>query len=222
MTRPVKWVSVILVLAGTFAFGFAIVRGDLLREGVLRGSKATLAIATTPEGPFAMEISKSLEQPPMRVDGASPVNLPPGDYFVDVVPASKEYQRKRLKIHLSARQMLALPVVLTPTAPPKIAMHYEDRNPDDVRGMADLANKIPAVKVGKLACSSRPAGAEVWVDGVNTGKRTPVTMANAVELPVGVHEIVYKLNGEQSAPHKIRIDEGQTSILKGVEIPDGP
>ena len=72
---------------------------------------------------------------------------------------------------------------------------------------------------GKLACASKPAGAEVWVDGKYTGKKTPVAISSALELAAGKHKVVFKLNGKSSSPQEIVIQANQTFVLKGVEIP---
>ncbi len=78
--------------------------------------------------------------------------------------------------------------------------------------------KAPAGK-GKLACSSKPAAAQIWVDGKNTGKTTPLPVSSALELPAGKHTVIFKLNGKASAPVEITIEPDRPVVLKGVEIP---
>ena len=363
---------------------------------MLTTNPARLAIQTSPEGPFKVTVSKTAEGDGKTYDGAQAIELDPGDYYVDVVPASKLYQRKRLKVHLSGNQMLALPVVLTPTSPsgkppepgePKPTdLKPADAKPTDLKpadakpadakpGEAKTftatissdepgieisvdgkkVGKTPRVKVenlaldkphkvtgkkdgfmayssdlenvdripeldkyvemvrevkdakpepkaeekpkaepkpkpepvakaeekpkaepkpkpepkpepvakaeekpkaepkpkpepvakaeekpkaepkpkpeeakpapaaakgkGRLACSSKPAGAEVWIDGKNTGKKTPVAISSAIELAAGKHKVIFKLNGKASAPQEITIEADQPIVLKGVEIP---
>ncbi|WP_375772699.1 protein kinase [Archangium gephyra] len=70
---------------------------------------------------------------------------------------------------------------------------------------------------GKLACSSRPPGAQIWVDGKNTGRQTPVALGNPLLLPVGSRSVVFKLGGKQSKPQKVNISEGD--VAKLINIP---
>ncbi len=72
--------------------------------------------------------------------------------------------------------------------------------------------------VGRLAASSNPAGAEIFVDGKATGRRTPVPKTNALELTAGQHRIVFKLEGKQSAPQTITIAENETFTLRNVLV----
>ena len=54
--------------------------------------------------------------------------------------------------------------------------------------------------------SSFPEGAEIWLDGNDTGQRAPAR----VEVPSGIHNIVLKLDGYQSARQVIQASEGGT------------
>jgi hypothetical protein len=76
----------------------------------------------------------------------------------------------------------------------------------------------PAGK-GKLACTSKPPGAEVWVDGKNSGKKTPLAPGSALELPAGKHSVVFKLNGKSRAAQEINVEANGQVTLKGIEIP---
>ncbi len=328
---------------------------------LLSTNPARLVIQTIPEGPFKVTVSKTADGEGKTYDGAQAIELDPGDYFVDVVPASKAFQRKRLKVHLGGNQMLALPpVVLNPVGPPSrqpepiekkpaptevkppepkptearageakffAAMISSDEPGVEISVDGKKYGKTPRVKVdnlafdkphkvtakkegfklftsdlvnvdrgaemekyivlereptdakpepkpdpkpkqeaaareekpkpkqeprprpepvreekpkakvevkpkpepetkpsaakgkGKLACASKPAGAEVWVDGKNTGKKTPVAISSALELGAGKHKVIFKLNGKASAPQEIAIEADQTFVLKGIEIP---
>ncbi|QRK05373.1 protein kinase [Archangium violaceum] len=83
------------------------------------------------------------------------------------------------------------------------------------------SSKPPPPRVvakGKLACSSRPAGAQIWVDGKNTGRMTPVALGNPLLLPVGSRTVVFKLGGKQSKPQKVDISEGDVAKLINIPI----
>jgi hypothetical protein len=77
--------------------------------------------------------------------------------------------------------------------------------------------KPSRVAKGKLACSSRPLGAQIWVDGKYTGRDTPAALGNPLLLPVGSHSVVFKMDGKQSKPQTVNITEG--GIAKLVNIP---
>jgi eukaryotic-like serine/threonine-protein kinase len=53
---------------------------------------------------------------------------------------------------------------------------------------------------------SNPAGAEIFIDGTSTGKFTP----SRVELPVGMHTIIIRLDGYQQAKRTVQASEGGT------------
>ncbi|HVG59668.1 MAG TPA: serine/threonine-protein kinase [Hyalangium sp.] len=76
----------------------------------------------------------------------------------------------------------------------------------------------PAAKVGKFAASTKPAGAQIWVDGRNTGRLTPVAIGNPLLLPVGNRKIVFKLNGKQSEPRTVTITEAEVAKLINVPV----
>jgi hypothetical protein len=77
---------------------------------------------------------------------------------------------------------------------------------------ADGQSKVNAElrqKNGRVAwaqISSFPEGAEIWLDGSDTGQRAPAR----VEVPSGIHNIVLKLDGYQSARQVIQASEGGT------------
>jgi serine/threonine protein kinase len=54
--------------------------------------------------------------------------------------------------------------------------------------------------------SSFPEGAEIWLDGTDTGQHAPAR----VEVPSGIHNIVLKLDGFQPARQVIQASEGGT------------
>jgi eukaryotic-like serine/threonine-protein kinase len=67
--------------------------------------------------------------------------------------------------------------------------------------------------MGKFACSTKPAGARIWVDGKDSGRETPVAIGNPLLLPVGPRKIVFKLNGKQTKPKTVIIKEGEVEKL---------
>ena len=56
---------------------------------------------------------------------------------------------------------------------------------------------------------STPPGAEIWVDGVSTGQRTPAR----VEISSGIHNIALKLEGYKASRNAIQTSEGGTVNL---------
>jgi serine/threonine protein kinase len=84
-----------------------------------------------------------------------------------------------------------------------------------------VANPTPKpaqVKVGKFAASTKPAGAQIWVDGKNTGRITPVAIGNPLLLPLGNRKIIFKLNGKQSQPQTVTITEAEVAKLINVPV----
>jgi serine/threonine protein kinase len=76
----------------------------------------------------------------------------------------------------------------------------------------------PSKVMGKLAASTKPAGAQIWVDGKYSGRDTPVAIGNPLMLPVGARKIVFKLNGKQTKPQTVTITEADVAKLIGVPI----
>lgn len=67
----------------------------------------------------------------------------------------------------------------------------------------------PTPTTGNLAVGSTPAGAQIWVDGSNTGKLTPDTVKN---LSAGSHSLTLKLDGyRDTVQTNITITAGQTT-----------
>ncbi len=67
-------------------------------------------------------------------------------------------------------------------------------------------------KNGRVAWAqveSTPAGAEIWVDGVSTGQRTPAR----VEISSGIHNIALKLEGYRASRNAVQASEGGTVNL---------
>jgi len=64
--------------------------------------------------------------------------------------------------------------------------------------------------IGSLNVTSTPAGAAVFVDGVDTGEVTNATLA---DLGVGEHEITLKLDGYRDAAANVTIRSDETASL---------
>lgn len=79
-------------------------------------------------------------------------------------------------------------------------------------------SKPQSAAKGRLACSSRPMGAQIWVDGKYSGRDTPAALGNPLILPVGSHTIVFKLGAQQSKPQKVTITEGDMAKLVNVPL----
>ncbi|AEI68171.1 serine/threonine protein kinase [Corallococcus macrosporus] len=81
---------------------------------------------------------------------------------------------------------------------------------------APRAPRAPKV-MGKFACSTKPAGADIYVDGKKTNRQTPVTLGSPLMLPVGKRKISFKLNGKSTKP--VVVDITENNIAKLVNVP---
>jgi len=64
-------------------------------------------------------------------------------------------------------------------------------------------------KNGRIAWAqvdSTPSGADIWVDGITTGRKTP----SRVEIPSGIHNIMLKLDGYRPTRSAVEASEGGT------------
>ncbi|MDP1921741.1 MAG: tetratricopeptide repeat protein [Myxococcales bacterium] len=73
-------------------------------------------------------------------------------------------------------------------------------------------------RMGQLKIASNPSGADVLLDGKSTGRRTPVTPAEPLEVPVGRHTIQFEWNEKRSAVQTIDVVEGMNPVIRG-DIP---
>jgi outer membrane biosynthesis protein TonB len=77
---------------------------------------------------------------------------------------------------------------------------------------------VAAKGSGKAAFTSSPVGAEIWVDGKNTGKKTPLPKTAALEFSIGKHKVVFKQGGKSSAPVEFDItadNKDNPAVVKG-------
>jgi serine/threonine-protein kinase len=80
----------------------------------------------------------------------------------------------------------------------------EVRSDGQARVDAELHQKNGHVAWAQI--SSNPVGAEIWVDGRDTGEHTPAR----VEIPSGIHTIALKMDGYQVARRGVEASEGGT------------
>jgi hypothetical protein len=93
-----------------------------------------------------------------------------------------------------------------PKEPPKTVEHTRPPPPK------------AAVKLGKFAASTKPAGAQIWVDNKYSNRDTPVAIGNPLMLPVGNHKIVFKLGGKSTKPQVVNITDSEVAKLINVPI----
>jgi hypothetical protein len=72
--------------------------------------------------------------------------------------------------------------------------------------------------MGRFAASTKPAGAQIWVDNKYSGRDTPVAIGNPLLLPLGNHKIVFKLSGKQTKPQPVTITDAEVAKLINVPI----
>ncbi len=68
---------------------------------------------------------------------------------------------------------------------------------------------------GSIYVTSNPAGAQIWIDGVNTSQVTPDTIKN---LDEGVYNVTLKLADYNDATFSVSVTSGQTSDLTNVVL----
>lgn len=72
----------------------------------------------------------------------------------------------------------------------------------------------PAAK-GNLFLTSNPAGAQIWLDGVNTSKVTPDTVK---DLDAAVYSVTLKLTDYTDTTFSISVSSGQTSVITNIAL----
>jgi hypothetical protein len=129
---------------------------------------------------------------------------------------SKAAERPRLQ------QKASPPVPVEPARPPPRAEPAPRPKPEPKPEPARVQPPpvAAASATGTLICSSKPAGAQVWVDGRNSGAVTPVPKAKALSLAAGTHTVVLKSSDGKlkSEPQQVTISEGQETKLLNVEL----
>ncbi len=77
---------------------------------------------------------------------------------------------------------------------------------DDGQAKVEAALHQKNGRVAWAQVESTPAGAEIWMDGVSTGQRTPAR----VEISSGIHNIALKLEGFRASRSAVQASEGGT------------
>jgi len=77
---------------------------------------------------------------------------------------------------------------------------------ENVQTKLDIELKARGAHVAWAQVNSNPEGAEIWVDGVPTGKQSPAR----VEITAGIHTIVLKKGGYQNSRRSVELTEGST------------
>ena len=73
----------------------------------------------------------------------------------------------------------------------------------------------PQPDPGNIYVTSNPAGAQIWLDGVNTAQVTPDTIKN---LDEGVYNVTLKLTDYNDATFSVSVISGQTSDLTNIVL----
>jgi hypothetical protein len=74
---------------------------------------------------------------------------------------------------------------------------------------------ITPAETGDVFVTSTPSGAQIWIDGTNSGKVTPDTIFN---LDVGTYEFVLKLNEYLDATFNVTVVANQTATPNNVTL----
>jgi hypothetical protein len=129
---------------------------------------------------------------------------------------------KTYKLQASAKGYEPARTEFTHDAPTekRVVLELAKRQPAPApkRVAAAGAREAPAAKkaMGRLAATSDPLGAEIYIDGQKTPYKTPISKANAIPVPVGTHEVTFRFEGRKSAPVAVEIKEGDDpAIAKG-------
>ena len=99
-----------------------------------------------------------------------------------------------------------------------VPVHHEHASVEPAHHERTASHRALRKALGRLACSTHPAGAEIWVDHRNTGRQTPVALSNPLMLPVGSHTVVFRRGSRRSEPVKVVIDEKETAKLVNVPL----
>lgn len=74
---------------------------------------------------------------------------------------------------------------------------------------------ITPTPTGNLFVSSNPASAQIWIDGVNTGKITPDTVKN---LDEGLYSVTLKLTDFRDSTFSISVSGNQTAVVSNINL----
>src|SRR5262249_28728953 len=125
-----------------------------------------------------------------------------------------------------ARQSGQTPVTL-PLAPGQYNLTLRRQGYDAYSGTVQVKDNIQTQLVTKLTekvnnriawaqVNSDPKGAEILVDGNDTGRAPPAR----VELPIGIHSVTLKMDGFKPVTRKVQASDGGTTSLNESLKPD--
>lgn len=116
-----------------------------------------------------------------KQSGQTPVSLPlaPGQY--------------NIVIRLQGYEAYSQQVTVKDTAQTQLEIELKERNGHIAWAQVD----------------TNPKGAEIFVDGISTGKFSPAR----VEIPSGIHIVLLKLDGFLSARRSVQVSEGGTVMI---------
>lgn len=177
---------------------------------------APAQVAAVFEGDNGAEIAVNGERLG-RVPGARLANLEVGKTysFTAKLAGYKPYSGE-FKADGSTPQV-TVAFEMTKEAPPEPVANVRPPQATPKPPPAPRPPKAPKV-MGKFACSTKPAGADIYVDGKKTNRQTPVTLGSPLMLPVGKRKISFKLNGKTTKPVVVDITENNVAKLVNVPI----
>lgn len=80
-----------------------------------------------------------------------------------------------------------------------------------------VASRLPVGERGRGAFvvtgASVPAGAEVWLDGKDSGRRAPLTKGAPLEVAPGAHSVQLRVEGRMSREAKLVVTAGETHTI---------
>lgn len=75
----------------------------------------------------------------------------------------------------------------------------------------DIVNFEVRSDASKIYITSYPAGADIWFNGTNTGKKTPDSLSN---LAPGLYPIVLKLVGYNEIQFSVYLTKGEKEYIR--------
>jgi hypothetical protein len=101
-----------------------------------------------------------------------------------------------------------------PEPRPERHVRREDPTPAPRRTTLSARSRVK----GRLAASTHPAGAEIFIDNRPTGRHTPVAPGSPLMVPVGTHKVFFRLGSKKSPVQTVVIDENETTKLINVPL----
>lgn len=85
----------------------------------------------------------------------------------------------------------------------------------DAQKARNRLQELPAARqMARLKIASTPTRARIFIDGVDTGRLTPVLPTTPLELAPGRHTIYAELNGRRSATTEFTVFDGDSPVIK--------